>query len=233
MAHWGMVIDLDKCVGCQACSLACKSENNVPFGSPDEQRRRLDIFWHKVIAASKGEYPNATTEIIPMPCMHCEHPSCVPVCPAKATYQREDGIVMQNFRRCIGCKYCIVACPYGARSFNYKEQEDEEYQRPDLPPDLGLSFETYIGPWPYPHRTHGVVEKCTFCFHRIDQGLKQGRRIGIDVVPACVEACPTVARAFGDLDDPKSNVSQLLASRDSLKLREEFGTEPKVIYLPR
>lgn len=233
MAKWAMVIDLDKCVGCQACSLACKSENNVPFGSPDEQRRRLDIFWHKVIAASKGEYPSATTEIIPMPCMHCEHPSCVPVCPAKATYQREDGIVMQNFRRCIGCKYCIVACPYGARNFNYKEQENEEYQRPDLPPDLGLSFKTYIGPWPYPHRTHGVVEKCTFCFHRIDQALKQGKRIGIDVVPACVEACPTVARAFGDLDDPKSNVSQLLASRDSLRLRPEFGTKPKVIYLPR
>jgi Fe-S-cluster-containing dehydrogenase component len=233
VAKWAMVIDLDKCVGCQACSLACKSENNVPFGSPDEQRRRLDIFWHKVIAASKGEYPSATTEIIPMPCMHCEHPSCVPVCPAKATYQREDGIVMQNFRRCIGCKYCIVACPYGARNFNYKEQENEEYQRPDLPPDLGLSFKTYIGPWPYPHRTHGVVEKCTFCFHRIDQALKQGKRIGIDVVPACVEACPTVARAFGDLDDPKSNVSQLLASRDSLRLRPEFGTKPKVIYLPR
>ena len=233
MAKWAMVIDLDKCVGCQACSLACKSENNVPFGSPDEQRRRLDIFWHKVIAASKGEYPNATTEIIPMPCMHCEHPSCVSVCPAKATYQREDGIVMQNFRRCIGCKYCIVACPYGARSFNYKEQENEEYQRHDLPPDLGLSFETYIGPWPYHHRTHGVVEKCTFCFHRIDQGLKQGKRIGIDVVPACVEACPTVARAFGDLDDPKSNVSQLLASRDSFRLRPEFGTKPKVVYLPR
>jgi molybdopterin-containing oxidoreductase family iron-sulfur binding subunit len=231
--HWGMVIDLDKCVGCQACSLACKSENNVPFGSPDEQRRRTDIFWHKVIAASNGEYPSATTEIIPMPCMHCEHPPCVRVCPAKATYERDDGIVMQNFRRCIGCKYCIVACPYGARSFNYKGQEKENYQRPDLPPDLGLSFETYIGPWPYPHRTDGVVEKCTFCFHRIDQGLKQGKRIGIDVVPACVEACPTVARAFGDLDDPKSNVSQLLASRDSFKLRPEFGSEPKVIYLPR
>jgi molybdopterin-containing oxidoreductase family iron-sulfur binding subunit len=233
VAKWGMVIDLDKCVGCQACTVACKSENNVPFGSPDEQQRRIEVFWHKVIAVSNGEYPTANVEIIPMPCMHCESPSCVPVCPAKATYKREDGIVMQNFRRCIGCKYCIVACPYGARSFNYKEQEAQEYQRPDLPPDLGLESKAYIGPWPFPHRTHGVVEKCTFCFHRIDQGLKQGKKIGVDVLPACVEACPSGARAFGDLDDPESNVSVLLGSRGSLRLREEFGTEPTVFYLPR
>lgn len=233
MAKWGMVIDLDKCVGCQACTVACKSENNVPFGSPDEQQRRIEVFWHKVIAVSNGEYPTANVEIIPMPCMHCESPSCVPVCPAKATYKREDGIVMQNFRRCIGCKYCIVACPYGARSFNYKEQEAQEYQRPDLPPDLGLDSKANIGPWPFPHRTHGVVEKCTFCFHRIDQGLKEGKKIGVDVLPACVEACPSGARVFGDLDDPESNVSVLLGSRGSLRLREEFGTEPTVFYLPR
>ena len=233
MPQWGMVIDLDKCVGCQACSLACKSENNVPHGSPEEQERRLDANWHKVIAVSRGEFPTASIEMIPMPCMHCEHPSCVPVCPAKATYKREDGIVMQNFRRCIGCKYCIVACPYGARSFNYKEQEEQEYLRPDLPADLGLETKDYIGPWPYPHRTHGVVEKCTFCFHRIDQGLKEGKTIGVDVVPACVEACPTFARVFGDLEDPDSEVSRLLSSRDSLKLRENMGTEPKVLYLLR
>ncbi len=231
MAQWGMVIDLDKCIGCQACSLACKSENNVPYGSPEEQERRIDISWHKVIAVSRGEYPTANIEIMPMPCMHCKHPPCVPVCPAKATYQREDGIVMQNFRRCIGCKYCMVACPYGARSFNYKEQKEEEYQRPDLPPDLGLDSKTHIGPWPFPHRTHGVVEKCTFCFHRIDQGIKEGKEIGVEVVPACVETCPSQARTFGDLHDPASAVSKILASRDSFKLREEMGTEPKVIYL--
>jgi len=238
VAKWGMVIDLDKCTGCQACTVACKSENNVPFGSPEEQERRIDLFWHKVIAVSNGEYPGVNVELIPMPCMQCDHPSCVPVCPAKATYQREDGIVMQNFRRCIGCKYCIVACPYGARSFNYQEQEDREYLRPDLPRDFGLDTKSYIGPWPFPHRTHGVVEKCTFCFHRIDQGLKrieagEDIKIGVDVVPACVEACPSGARVFGDLDDPTSNVSQLLASRDFIRLRPEFGTEPKVFYLPQ
>lgn len=236
MAKWGMVIDLDKCTGCQACTLACKAENNVPHGSPEEQERRLEIYWNKVIAVSNGEYPVANTTIIPMPCMHCEHPPCVTVCPAKATYKREDGIVMQNFRRCIGCKYCIVACPYGARSFNYKEQEEKEYQRPDLPGDKynkELEYNNYIGPWPFPHRTHGVVEKCTFCFHRIDKGLKEGKTIGVDVVPACVEACPSGARVFGDLDDPYSLVSKLLVSRDTFRLRENMGTEPKVIYLPR
>jgi Fe-S-cluster-containing dehydrogenase component len=222
-----MVIDLDKCVGCQACTIACKEENNVPHGSPSEQKLRKEIYWHRVISATNGEYPNARVDMIPMPCMHCDDPPCVTVCPAKATYRRQDGIVMQDFRRCIGCKYCIAACPYGARSFNYKEQVEEEYHRPDLPSEHGS-----IWSWPFPRRTHGVVEKCTFCFHRIDPAVAQGKKIGIDVVPACVEACPTKARAFGDLDDPESVVSQLLASRTEFRLRENMGTSPKVIYLP-
>jgi Fe-S-cluster-containing dehydrogenase component len=219
MANWGMVIDLDKCVGCQACSLACKAENNVPHGSPYEHKRHQDMYWHKVIAATEGEYPAVNTQIIPMPCMHCEHPPCVNVCPSKATYKRGDGI--------------------GARNFNFKTQEDEEYQRPDLPPDLDLGYGSHIGPWPYPHRTRGVVEKCTYCFHRIDQALENGWEIGskIDgedgVLPACVEACPTEARYFGDLDDPESMVSKLLASRTYIKLREEMATDPKTRYLPR
>jgi len=150
MARWGMVIDLDKCTGCQACSVACKEENNVPFGSPKEKRQRTDIYWHKVIAVSNGEYPSASTEMIPMPCMHCDNPPCVQVCPAKATYVREDGIVIQNYRRCIGCKYCIAACPYGVRNFNYKEQPDEEYHRPDLPPE-------------HPLQVPGLSYKNTWC----------------------------------------------------------------------
>jgi len=226
MPRWGMVIDLDKCVGCQACSVACKEENNVPHGSPEEQRLNREIYWHKVIAATNGRYPQVSTQVIPMPCMHCDHAPCVTVCPAKATYRREDGIVIQNFRRCLGCKYCMVACPYGARSFNYKEQEEEEYHHLDSPPDRSV-----WGQWPYPTRTHGVVEKCTFCFHRIDKGLKEGKKIGKDVVPACVEACPANARAFGDLDDTGSEVSRLLATRRPIRLREELDTKCKVYYL--
>ena len=228
MARWGMVIDLGKCTGCQACTIACKEENNVPYGSPEENRNRTAPYWNKVIAASHGEYPSVNIEMVPMPCMQCDNPPCVMVCPAKATYRRDDGIVMQNFRRCIGCKYCIAACPYGVRSFNYKDQVEKEYHRPDPPPDSSV-----VGPWPFPHRTHGVVEKCTFCFHRIDEGLRQGKEIGVDVVPACVEACPTKARIFGDLDDPYSQVSSWLATRDSFTLRSEMGTEPKVHYISK
>ena len=228
MARWGMVIDLDKCVGCQACSIACKAENNVPHGSPDEQKLRREPYWHRVITVSEGEYPTARTEFIPMPCMHCDQAPCVTVCPAKATYHREDGIVVQDFRRCIGCRYCIVACPYGVRSFNFKDQIEEEYHRPDLPPDRKVK-----SMWPFPHRIQGVVEKCTFCFHRIDEAIREGKKVGEDVVPACVEACPTKARTFGDLDDPNSEVSRLLASRTSFRLREEMHTHPKVYYLPR
>ncbi len=223
-----MVIDLDKCVGCQACVIACKEENNVPHGSPEEQRLRREIYWHKMIAVTKGKFPYVRTEILPMPCMQCEHAPCVTVCPAKATYRREDGIIMQSYRRCIGCKYCMVACPYGARSFNYKSQEPKPYHRQDEPPEQ-KAWE----PWPFPNRTQGVVEKCTFCFHRIDQGLKEGKRIGIEVVPACVEACPSQARTFGDLDDPQSPISKLLAARTSFRLREELATQPKVIYLSK
>jgi len=226
MPRWGMVIDLDKCTGCQACTTACKSENNVPYGSPEEQKTRRDIFWNKVIAATTGKYPRVNTEIISMPCMHCEDAPCVTVCPAKATYRREDGVVVQDFRRCLGCKYCIVACPYGARSFNSKEQEEKEYLRPDLPPDRGV-----WGQWPFPTRTHGVVEKCTFCFHRIDKALKEGKKVGTEVVPACVEDCPSEARKFGDLDDTRSEVSRLLSSRSWIRLREELDTKPKVYYL--
>jgi molybdopterin-containing oxidoreductase family iron-sulfur binding subunit len=226
MPRWGMVIDLDKCTGCQACSVACKAENNVPHGSPEEQKLRREIYWNKVIASTTGKYPWVHTELIPMPCMHCNDPPCVTVCPTKATYQREDGIVMQNFRRCIGCKYCIVACPYGVRNFNFKEQEIKEYDRQDLPPERSV-----WGPWPFPTRTDGVVEKCNFCFHRIDQGIKEGKKIGEEVVPACVEACPANAETFGDLDDPKSKVSSLLSSRDWIRLREGLDTKPKVYYL--
>lgn len=226
MARWGMVIDLDKCAGCQACTLACMAENNIPHGSPEDHEWKREVFWHKVIAITEGHYPDVKVTVVPMPCMHCEYAPCIRVCPVQATYHRPDGIVEQNLRRCIGCKYCVVACPYGARNFNFKQSPPEEYHRPDPPPERSVR-----GPWPFPRRRLGLVEKCTFCFHRIDEGLRQGKNVGTEVVPACVEACPAEARTFGDLDDHESEAAKLSKSKRVIRLMEEEGTRPKVYYL--
>jgi Fe-S-cluster-containing dehydrogenase component len=206
--QWAMVIDQSKCVGCGYCVHACQAHNDVP----------PTIKWNKLVSAGKiGDQE----VFLPSPCMHCGHPACVEVCPVGASYQRSDGIVMMDYDRCIGCRYCEVACPYQARSFNW---------------------ETFDGPNPavpkwgqpeVPRRPRGVVEKCSFCYQRIDRGLENGLKPGVDqdATPACVVACPMGARMFGDLNDPQSNVSQALAKRPAHRLREDLGMEPRVYYL--
>lgn len=205
MPRWGMVIDLDRCVACQACTAACRAENNVAFAGPEESDLGRAIFWHEVLAQVEGEYPNVRGTFIPRPCMHCDNPPCVRVCPVGATYQNEDGLVLQRYERCIGCRYCMVACPYAVRYFNWRAPQwpdgMDRYRNPDIP-----------------IRPKGIVEKCTFCEHRLP-------------VPACNQACPGNARFFGDLDDPDSVVSQLARSPRAFRLLEDLGTEPKVYYL--
>lgn len=210
MPTWAMVIDLDKCIGCQSCTAACRAENNVSFVGPEEAELGRAIFWNEVIFDIEGEYPHVKARIIPRPCFHCENPPCVKVCPVGATYKRqEDGLVLQRYERCIGCRYCTVACPYGVRYFRWYDAEWPEgmdrYQNPDVPV-----------------RPRGIVEKCSFCVHRLAEGLP---------IPACNQACPTGARYFGDLDDPHSEVSQLARSPRAMRLLEELGTEPHVFYL--
>jgi len=205
-----MVIDLDKCVGCQACSVACRMENNVPFAGEEQADLGRAIFWNEVFSHVEGEYPNVKAAIIPRPCFHCEKPPCVKVCPVGATYKDEEtGLVLQRYERCIGCRYCTVACPYGARYFNWYAPKwpdgMDRYQNPDVP-----------------LRPKGIVEKCLFCVHRLEKGLP---------IPACNQACATGARYFGDLDDPDSEVAQLARSPRAFRLLEELGTEPKCIYL--
>ena len=206
--RWGMVVDLDKCIGCGYCTLACKANNDI---SPD-------IAWNRLFELDKIQ---GEPQYMPVPCQQCENAPCVDACPVKATYHRADGIVMMDYDRCIGCRYCEVACPYGARSFNWKEFEGEN----PLVPTWGTPE--------VERRPRGVVEKCAFCYQRIDRGLEQGLTPGVDLeaTPACVGACPTGARVFGDLNDPESPVSKLLANNHVTRLREDLGTEPRVFYI--
>lgn len=198
---WGMLINLTKCdAGCTACVDACRKENNVPlFG--DKER---DIHWIRK-AAVKQKFPNAKEQSVPLLCNHCENPACVQVCPTMASFVRKDGIVLVDKHRCIGCRYCMIACPYKARSFVFKETHD--WTNKDVP-----------------KRMHGVVEKCDLCVHRIDKGQK----------PACVEACANAnkgAMVFGDLNDPESEISKLIANNAVQQIRADLGLKPKVYYI--
>jgi molybdopterin-containing oxidoreductase family iron-sulfur binding subunit len=201
----GMVIDLARCVGCQTCAIACKLENNVSLG----------LSWNRVFTVGgpsmdtpNGQYPDLAMYHITLACQHCEKPVCVAVCPTGASYQREDGLCLVDYEACIGCRYCLASCPYSVRAFNYREPQ----QIPDFP----------IGSPDVQSREMGVVEKCTFCVHRVDKGLD----------PACVVVCPARARFFGDLNDPKSEVSRLIAERNGYQLLPESGRVPKVYFLP-
>lgn len=209
-AHrWAMVIDLNKCTGCGDCTLACRATNDVP----------PDISWNRMIAVGG---PSASAPETPVPCMHCENAPCVDVCPVGATYHRPDGIVMMDYDKCIGCRYCQMACPYGARSFNWQTFTGEN---PAVPA---------YGVPQVARRPRGVPEKCSFCYQRIDRGLEAGLTPGVDeaATPACANACPVGARLFGDLNDPGSPVSQALKGNTAVRLRESMGTEPRVYYLP-
>jgi len=218
-----MVIDLDKCTGCQACVVACKAENNVPVVSAEEAAKGREMLWIRVMPTFEGEYPKVKGRFMPVLCQHCDKPPSVKVCPVGATYKNPEGIVAQIYPRCIGCRYCMNACPYTIKYFNWYRPEWSEAQQNYLNPEVS-------------RRPKGVVEKCTFCHHRLirvrEQAAAEKRplREG-DYTPACVESCPARAMYFGDLDDPTSSVSQLSKSSRAFKLLEDLGTEPKVIYL--
>jgi Fe-S-cluster-containing dehydrogenase component len=206
---WTMVINLDRCIGCEYCQRACTAVNDV---APDKP-------WNVVV---EDQTSTGRSFFFSRPCLHCQHAPCVEVCPVHATHVREDGVVVMDYDRCIGCRYCQVACPYDARKFNWEERTDEN----EYIPTWGIAE--------VERRPRGVVEKCTFCVHRIDAGLEAGKTPGVDreATPACVNICPVGARTFGDLKDPGSEVSVLLEHSPTLRLREELGTEPSVYYIP-
>lgn len=210
--HWGMVIDTRKCIGCDACTVSCKAENNTPPG----------VAYNVVMEEETGVFPNVRKKFIRRPCMQCQEPPCVPVCPVGATWKREDKIVTIDYDQCIGCRYCMVACPYGARYFDYGDSYSEatpekmEYENRESY-DYGKNWGKK-DKWRSPV---GNVRKCTFCLHRLEKGL----------LPGCVTTCIGATNYFGDLNNENSIVSKLITQRQGKVLKEEMGTEPSVFYL--
>lgn len=201
-----MIIDVTRCIGCHTCAVACKIENDLPEG----------VWWNRVKTiggpapdSPAGVYPQLRMASLTIACQHCEHPPCVPVCPTGATYKRDaDGIVLVDYDKCIGCGACVQACPYdGVRTRNAAEPTYTLYH-----PVGGAGVQPQQG---------GTVTKCTFCVHRVERGL----------TPACIDVCPTRARFFGDANDPTSQVSQILADRETRQLRADQGTDPNVHFI--
>jgi molybdopterin-containing oxidoreductase family iron-sulfur binding subunit len=197
-----MVIDLNRCVGCQACTVASKAENGTPQG----------ILYTKVLDQVSGEYPNVRKQFVPVLCNHCQSAPCQRVCPTGATSKREDGLVLVDQDKCFGCRACYVACPYNNRIFVKKGNLKGGYFGNQKTPYEEVKYKEH---------QDGIVQKCTFCSHRVDEGLK----------PSCVQTCPADARIFGDLDDPESQVSRLIRSRGGRQALCEDNTDPSVYYL--
>ena len=195
--RYGMVIDLTTCLGCQACSAACTVQNETPYWSGK--------FRTKVEDVESGTFPNVSRSFFPHLCMHCQDAPCLQVCPTGATYRTAEGIVKIDYEKCMGCKACIEACPYGAR---YVYDSEDVKTAKEV---FGADTQHQV-----PH-----VDKCTFCSERLQEGLE----------PACVATCPGEARIFGDLNDPTSQVSKLVSTGKAKPVGEQYGTKPSVYYI--
>lgn len=203
---YGMVIDLSRCVGCNACTMACKVSNGTP----------PQMFYSHVEVSEEGAYPDAVNVYLPVLCEHCADAPCLEACPTGATYRDEDGIVCINHSGCIGCQSCVNACPYNVRTYLPPTDIEGYY------PEFGLTEQEKAF---YGRFEPGKVYKCDFCRSRGLTDSEEG--------PACVRTCPGKARIFGDLDDPSSEVAKLVAAGGYSQLGEEFGTTPHIYYLPR
>ncbi len=213
--RWAMAIDMKKCweqgkPGCKDCSIACHTVHNVPdIGTVKEEIKWL--WTEKFENTFTGQENEMVPEMVKekpflVLCNHCTNAPCTRVCPTQATFKRADGITMMDFHRCIGCRYCMAACPYGSRSFNFRDPRNY------IKTELNYTF---------PTRERGVVEKCNFC----------DERLAVGKIPACVEACKVKALTFGDLEDPASEVRKVLATHFSIRRKPELGTQPAVYYL--
>lgn len=220
--RWIMVIDQRKCVGCHACTIACVAENKLPPG----------VVYRPVLEEEIGVYPNVTRRFTPRPCMQCDNPPCTTVCPVNATYKNADGIVAMNYDQCIGCRACIAACPYGARTFDFGYTYTQNTPTADGVLVGQGTADSYERATSYEYGSlrqregHeaspiGNVRKCHFCMHRV----------GVGQLPACVTTCIGRATMFGDANDPNSLVAEMIAKPNVMRLKEELGTAPRVYYL--
>jgi molybdopterin-containing oxidoreductase family iron-sulfur binding subunit len=222
--HWIMVIDLRKCVGCHACTIGCVAENKLPPG----------VVYRPVVTEERGEFPNVHLKFTPRPCMQCDNPSCTSVCPVHATWKRPDGVVIIDYDRCIGCRYCLTACPYGARTSDFGEHytdrvaqgaptdEDRPVEGPNLSYEVQPNHE-YAKHWSRQghHSPAGNARKCHFCLHRLEKGM----------LPMCVTTCIGRATYFGDRNDSDSLVVELTTRNNYETLLPHRGTRPQVFYL--
>ena len=223
--RWGMVSDLDRCTGCQACVVACQAENNIAINEENRVLERRAKTWIRIERYWEGEFPNAKARFIPVLCQHCGNAPCETVCPVWATYHNPEGLNVQVYNRCIGTRFCANGCPYSVRYFNFWNPEWPEPLNNQLNPDVTV-------------RTKGIIEKCTFCLQRINRARvtskNEDREIADgEVQPACVQSCPTTALVFGDLNDPSTTASRLAESERRYTLLENFGTDPSVVYLKK
>lgn len=223
--HWTMVVDLDRCNGCEACVVACHAENNLPVVGEKECSRARAFNWLRVERYVEGEYPDVKVKFIPVMCQQCDQAPCETGCPVYATYHNQDGLNVQVYNRCVGTFTCATYCPYDVRRFNWFTYKWDKPLDQQLNPDVTV-------------REMGVMEKCTFCIQRIrvekDKAKDEKREVRDgDIQPACVQSCPTGAFAFGDLNDPESEVSKLAKNKRRYTLLEDKNTKPSVIYLKR
>lgn len=222
---WTMAIDLDKCTGCAACVVACHAENNVPIVTEREVVRGRGQHWIRIERYWEGKYPDVKARFVPMVCQQCGNAPCEPVCPAYASvHSPRENLNIQVYNRCIGTRYCANNCPYKMRFFNWFDPNFVEPQEQQLNPDVTV-------------RSAGVMEKCTFCVQRIRRADQKALATGQpvrdgEIVPACVQTCPTSALVFGDLHTPESQVAELLnQNARKFQLLEHLGTAPAVYYL--